>query len=117
MLVRIDDVGDAPFDIDNNRIVYAHAPSGRVIGVDVTSDLREELWTIPARSHVRAVHVFDRSVLLVVEDDEGVHALWSNGASAGEPSTFPVICGLPRWFVVGSSRSIARSRDVWSRPR
>ena len=109
MLVRIDDVGDAPFDIDNNRIVYAHAPSGRVIGVDVTSDLREELWKIPARSHVRAVHVFDRSVLLIVEDDEGVHALWSNGSERWRAIDVPGhlrVAALVRSRVVAIDRSL-----------
>ena len=108
-LIRIDDVGRAPFDIDDNRLVYAHALSGRVISVDVTTNLGEELWRSPPRSHVLAVHVFARSVLLIVEDDEGMHALWSETSERWQAVDVPGhlrVAALVRNRIVAIDRSV-----------
>jgi hypothetical protein len=41
----------------------------------VRSNQRDELWTIPDGSRVRAIDAFERSVLITVEDAGGVHSL------------------------------------------
>src|SRR5262245_12478243 len=71
VLVRIDDVGRAPFDVKGEHLVYAHAVTRRVIDVNLTSKRRDDLWTIPAGKKVVAVHLVERLVRLTVEDAAG----------------------------------------------
>src|SRR5688572_11570279 len=86
VLVRIDRVGRAPFDVAGQRLVYVADGIGSVIGVDLNSNQREELWKIPAGSRVLAIEVVERSVQITVEDSEGVRSVRSTLLSAEQSS-------------------------------
>lgn len=84
VLARIDRVGRAPFGLRGQRLVYIADGTDSVIGVDLESNQREELWKIPAGSRVLAIDVVERSVQITVEDSEGVRSRWSTLLTAGQ---------------------------------
>jgi hypothetical protein len=84
VLARIDRVGRAPFGVGGQRLVYIADGTVSVIGVDLESNQREELWKIPAGSRVLAIDVVERSVQITVEDSEGVRSRWSTLLTTGQ---------------------------------
>jgi hypothetical protein len=116
VLVRIDDVGPAPFDVSGTRLVFADARRGRVIDMDLTASRREELWMIPAGTRVLAIQAVQRVVRLLVEDADGIHAVQSGEGTRWRPIDIPDTLQAPD---PSRTQDVVRSSEyaVWPERR
>src|SRR5690242_1317953 len=87
VLARIDRVGRAPFALDGERLVYAADAARTVVGLDLATSDREELWKIPSGHCVVSIDIVDGTVQVTAEAPGGVRSRWPMPRGAGRQSS------------------------------
>jgi hypothetical protein len=119
-LARIDDVGQAVFDFDGNRVVYASQRQNRLISLDLGSHRSDQIWEAPSNDRIQNIHVSGSDVSLAVESDEGIYAVVLDTVAVAQaigPLLPPPAESVDTFVASGSLFVLPRAggRGAWSR--
>ena len=119
-LARIDGVGQAVFDFDGNRVVYAPQRQNRLISLDLGSHRSDQIWEAPSNDRIQNVHMSGSDVSLAVQSEDGIYAVVLDtvaDAQAVGPVLPPPADSFDTFVASGSLFVLPRSggRGSWSR--
>jgi hypothetical protein len=119
-LARIDGVGQAVFDFDGDRVVYAPQRQNRLISLELGSHRSDQIWEAPSNDRIQNIHISGSDVSLAVQSDDGIYAVVLDtvaGAQALGPVLPPSADSVDTFVAPGSLFVLPRSggRGSWSR--